>query len=182
MLTPEGTYGKCSGLGEIRTRALSTNWGVPNLFDALMWEHEENSPNMQTLNALAWFLPHGIPFGLTEYVNQKTLVEVTRLMMDFETRKSEFIPAWRPNPHIEIVSPVAREVMVATWEHPSKSKVLAVVSNLKVEETHDVVLKWKGFANASLKNARTGEQLPLKNGTLTVNLGPESFILIEISK
>lgn len=182
MLTPEGTYGKCSGLGEFRTRAISTNWGVPNMFDALMWEHEENSPDNQTLNAFAWFLPHGVSFGITEYVNQKTLIEITRLMMDFEVRKSVFIPGWRPNPHARIVSPIAREVMVATWEHPSKNKVLAVVSNLKVEEAHDVALRWIGFASPKLKNARTGEPLSLHNGVLNVRLGPESFILIEISR
>lgn len=38
----------------------------------------EGSPNNQTLNALAWFLPHGVRFGVTEYVNQKTLIEISR--------------------------------------------------------------------------------------------------------
>lgn len=182
MLTPEGTYGKSSSMGEFRTRALSTNWGVTNMFDALMWENSEDSPNKQTLNAFAWFLPHGVPFGLSGYVNQKTLVEITRLMMDFEVRKSEFIPAWRPNPHVKIKSPVALEVMAATWEHRTKNRVLIVVSNLKVEEAHDVVVEWTGFPKASLKNARTGEPITMNDGLFTVRLEPESFILIEASR
>jgi len=194
MLTPEGTYGKCLGLGLFRARCLSTNWGVPNLFDALMWEHTENHPtDRQTLMAYAWFLPHGVPIYGIEYMNQKTVVEITKILMAFETRKANFTPGWRENPYFEIERPISKEVLVATWDHRPLSppleqgeagggKVLAVVSNLHVEQTQEITLRWKGRAEPKIENARTGESLSLRERRLKLELAPESFVLLRVEE
>jgi len=179
-MKPDGTLGKCLGLGLLRSRCLSTNWGLPNMFLPLIWEHLRDHPtDKQTLMVLAWLLPHGVPISDPKYLNQKTMLEIVRLMLRFEARKARFTPAWRASPYFEIESPIAREVMVATWDHRPAEKVLAVVSNLKVEETHTAALRWKGFAGAEMRNARTGESVPLEDGRLSVSLGPESFVLLE---
>lgn len=179
MLTPEGTYGKCVGLGLFRARCLSTNWGVPNLFDTLMWEHERDQPvNKQTLMAYAWLLPHGVSPALVSYMNQKTVVELTRLMQAFGTRTARFVPGWRPNPWWAIEAPVPRETMVATWDHGPGKAVLAVVSNLDVEQQQTVTLRWKRSAAPVLTNARTGEPVGLTDGRTRVTLDPESFVLL----
>lgn len=179
MLTPEGTYGKCVGLGLFRARCLSTNWGVPNLFDTLMWEHERDHPvHKQTLMAYAWLLPHGVPPAFVSYMNQKTVVEITRLMQAFGTRTARFAPGWRPNPWWAIESPVQREVMVATWDHGLGRPVLAVVSNLAVDQEQTVTLRWRRPAAPTVTNARTGEPVGVTDGRVQVTLGPESFTLL----
>ncbi|NPV45841.1 MAG: hypothetical protein HPY69_02685 [Armatimonadetes bacterium] len=179
MLTPEGTYGKCVGLGLFRARCLSTNWGVPNLFDTLMWEHERDQPvNKQTLMAYAWLLPHGVSPALVSYMNHRTVVELTRLMQAFGTRTARFVPGWRPNPWWAIEAPVRREVMVATWDHGPGRPVLAVVSNLEVEQQQTVTLRWKRPAVPVVTDARTGEPVGLTDGRTRVTLGPESFVLL----
>lgn len=179
-MKPDGTLGGCLGLGLLRSRCLSTNWGLPNMFLPLIWEHLRDHPtDKQTLMVLAWLLPHGVPISDPKYMNQKTMLEIVRLMLRFQTRKASFTPAWRPNAYFEIESPIAREVMVATWDHRPAEKVLVVVSNLEVQETHTVALRWRGFAGVEITNARTGDALPLKDGRLPVTLGPESFVLLE---
>jgi len=180
MLKPEGTLGGCVGLGLLRTRCLSTNWGVPNMFLPLMWENTENpSTDKQTLNTYAWLLPHGIPLGGNlGYMNHNTTVEISKIFMQFDSRNSEFIPAWKNNPYFSIEKPKIKEVLVATWAHPKKNKVLAVVSNLMVNKTEDITLSWKGLADAKFKNARTGEVIESVDGKICISLKPESFILI----
>lgn len=181
MLTPEGTYGKCLGLGLFRARCLSTNWGVPNLFDPIMPEAGENPPtDRQTRMALAWFLPHGVPVGLLEYMNAKTVVKVFEVFRQFDARKAKFFPAWRSNPYLAIEAPIDQEVMVAVWEHPSRRQVLAVISNLKVAENVSVQLRWHGFTKPKIRNALTDETLSLKDDRLTIALTPESFELLLI--
>jgi hypothetical protein len=182
LLTPEGTYGKTVGLDLFRSRGLSTNWGVPNYFDPLMWENAPDSPNKQTLMAYAWFLPHGVPMGQAEYMNQQTVIEMTKLFAAFKVREAHFTPGWRKNAFLNIVTPTDREVMAATWDHGKQDKVMVVVSNLKVGETRDVTLQWSGFANPKIRNARTGETLALQDGKLTVKLETESFILLQIER
>jgi hypothetical protein len=180
LLTPEGTYGKCLGLGLFRSRALSTNWGVPNLFDTLMWEHTENHPtDRQTLMAYAWFLPHGVPAGLIEYANQKTLVELTRSLQAFGTRTARFTPCWEANPYLAAEPALPQEVMVATWDHGEAGPVLAVVSNLNVSERRQASLKWLGAKPpTSARDARSGQPIELVDGRLVLDLGPETFALV----
>lgn len=178
------TLGEVYGLAGLYTRCLSTNYGVVNTFYPCIWESGDPSDpgttDTQTLQMFAWLLPHGVPLGLMDYMNADRVVEISGIMMDFETRKAEFTPAWRANPYIQIASPVSDEVVVGTWAHPLENKVLAVVSNLKVSTTHDVVLNWIGFPNPVVKDARTGEPLTLDNNSLTVNLGPESFVMLSV--
>lgn len=183
MLTPEGTLGKSLGLGLLRARCLSTNWGVPNQFHLMMWEHTENHPtDRQTLSSLAWLLPHGIPLGELAYLNQKTYLEIARILMAFRTRQARFIPAWRPNPYLAIEGPKCPEVMVATWDHHPEPQVLAVVSNLKVDEGQEAALRWTGFAGPQVVEARSGQPVPLVDGRLRLRLGPESFVLLRLEK
>lgn len=183
MQTPEGTYGKCLGLGLFRARCLSTNWGVPNLFDPIMPEGGENPPtDRQTLMAYAWFLPHGVPIGLIEYMNAKTTVKISEVFRQFEGRKAQFFPAWRSNPYLVIEAPIDQEVMVAVWQHHFDHQVLAVVSNLKLEETVKVRLRWTGFHQPKIRNALTGESFSLKDDLLTLTLPPESFALLWIER
>lgn len=182
MLTPEGTLGRCVGLDLFRTRCLSTNWGVPNLFHAIMWEHTENHPtDRQTLNTLAWLLPHGTPLGELCYMNQVTTTHVLRTMVDFGTRSARFIPCWRPNPYLKVESPRVPEVLVATWDHQADRQVLAVVSNLQVTESAQVELLWTGFPDAVVTNALTGGPVALTHGRIQVALGPEEFVLLRFS-
>lgn len=181
MLTPEGTYGKCVGLGLFRARCLSTNWGVPNLFDALMWEHERDHPvNRQTLMAYAWFLPHGVSPALVSYMNQRTVVEITRLLWGFGTRTARFVPGWRPNPWWAVEAPLQREVIVATWDHGPGQPVLAVVSNLDVAQEQTVTLRWKRPEAPTVTDARSGEAVEVSGGRVQVKLGPESFVLLRV--
>lgn len=179
MLTPEGTYGKCLGLGLFRARCLSTNWGVPNLFDALMWEASENHPvYRQTIMAYAWFLPHGVPIGMLEYMNQNKVVELSQLFERLQIRRSKFTPGWRPNPYWKIENPKAKEIMVAVWELEDGKSLLAVVSNLKVDEKVDISLKWMGNKNAKITNALSGEEIEATNGLYNFQIEPENFLLL----
>ncbi|MBC7328145.1 hypothetical protein H5T87_08530 [bacterium] len=179
MLTSEGTYGKCLGLGLFRARCLSTNWGVPNLFDPIMWENTENHPtDRQTLMAYAWFLPHGVPIGLLEYMNQNTVVKISNVLKKFGVRSSIFTPGWRKNPFWKIEEPVAKEVMLATWHKKDNEDVLAVVSNLFSDRTVSVKIRWLKGANVNIKNALSGEPVEIKENICTLKLEPESFIML----
>lgn len=179
MFRPEGTYGKCLGLGLFRARCLSTNWGIPNLFDPLMPEGAQNSPtDRQTRMAFAWFLPHGVPIGLLEYMNANTVVQVAEVFQRFGARKAQFFPAWHHNPYLKIEAPNDPEVMVAVWQHPNSRQILAVVSNLKVEETVKIKLRWTGSQQPQIRDALTGEPQKLGDGKITVGLQPESFKLL----
>lgn len=179
MLTPEGTYGKCLGLDLFRARCLSTNWGVPNLFDALMWEAEQGCPkDKQTLMAYAWFLPHGVSPAMVQYMNQKRVIEITKILMDSGTRQARFTPAWRGNPWWKITAPTKREVLVATWDHAPQPGVLTVVSNLQTDQEETVRLRWLGKRKPDVTNARTGEKVACQNGELSVKVGPEGFVLL----
>lgn len=181
MLKPEGTIGGCVGLDLLRTRCLSTNYGVPNMFLPLMWENTENhATDKQTLNMYAWLLPHGIPLGGLGYMNQKTVVDISKIFINFNTRSAMFTPGWRPNPYWNIETPKIREVMIATWAYPDKNKVLAVVSNLMIKETQDIVLKWTGVEDVIVKNARTRELIECRNKTVHLTLEPESFVLLSV--
>lgn len=177
---PEGTFGKCLGLGLFRARCLSTNWGVPNLFHVLIWEAGEDPPrSRQTEMAYAWLLPHGVPVGETVYMNRHVVAKVTRAMMDFGTRRATFTPCWRPNPYWRIEKPQSKEVVVATWTHSGRRRVLAVVSNLQVDASAAVVLRWTGNFRPRLTNALTGEPLLLVNDRLQARLKPETFLLVK---
>ena len=182
MLTPEGTYGKCMGLGLLRSRCLSTNWGVPNTFHALMWEAGEKDPNRQTLMAFAWFLPHGVPLGEITYMNQETVVEIEKLLLAFGTRTATFTPCWRANPYVEIEGAHPREWVVATWDHGPQKPVLVVVSNLEVDKPADIPLRWKGFAGAKVTDAQTGEAVAVTDGKLTVRVEAERFRLLKVER
>jgi hypothetical protein len=180
-LKPEGTFGKCLGLGLFRSRCLSTNWGVPNLFHAVMWEHTENHPtDRQTLMAYAWFLPHGVPVGELRYMNQSTLKDIYRVLREYDTRRADFAPGWRANPYLRIESPVCPEVMVATWSHEPQRRVLAVVSNLQVDRSEVVRLRWTGGGRPQVLNARTGQPVAVADHTLSVELPPEAFVLLGV--
>lgn len=179
MLTPEGTYGKCLGLGLFRARCLSTNWGVPNLFDPIMWEAEENHPtDRQTTMAFAWFLPHGVPIGLFEYMNQNTAVKIFEVLKNFQVRKSHFTPGWRDNPFWTIEEPKSKEVMIATWENKEKGKVLSVVSNLFPDKSVNIKLRWLRDTRVIVKNVFTGETIPFENHMCQLRLEPETFCLL----
>ncbi len=146
-----------------------------------MPEAGENPPtDRQTRMAYAWFLPHGVPIGLLEYMNVNTVVKVSEVFRRFDARKARFFPAWRPNPYLAMEFPLDPEVMVAVWEHPAHRQVLAVVSNLKVAEEVQVRLRWCGAHQPHIRRALTGEALSLKQGRLTLVLPPESFELLWI--
>ncbi|MQK95475.1 hypothetical protein, partial [Escherichia coli] len=98
-----------------------------------------------------------------EYMNVKMVLKVSEVFRRFDARKALFFPAWRPNPYWVIETPVDPEVMVAVWQHPSQRQVLAVISNLKVEENVQVRLRWIGFPQPHIRNALTGETLSLKD-------------------
>jgi len=182
-LTPEGTLGKCLGLGLYRSRCLSTNWGVPNLFHVLIWEHTEDHPtDRQTVMAYAWLLPHGTSPGEVQYMNQNIVTEISQILMRNEARKARFTPGWRGNGLLRILSPVDREVMVATWDHLPEQRLLAVVSNLKVDAAQTVRLCWTGPWRPVVRDARSGEAVQMKDGELTVELQPESFVLLEVGE
>ena len=180
---PAGSFADCLGLDVFRTRGLSTCYGVTNMWLPMIWEDEEElKRDHQTVMALAWFLPHGVPIGGASYLNRQTLMEVTGILYDYRHRHAAFTPGWRPNPFWKIESPRLREVMVATWKTKDQDRVLAVVSNLQLKKEARVTLRWTGFAGARFVNPRTGEQLTLENGRLTVTLKPETFILIGADK
>jgi hypothetical protein len=180
-LEPEGTFGRCLGLGLFRSRCLSTNWGVPNLFHPVMWEHTENHPtDRQTLMAYAWFLPHGVPVGELRYMNQATLKDLYRVLHEYEVRQATFVPGWRPNPYLRIEGAPPPEVMVATWSHPGERRVLAVVSNLQADRTEAVRVRWTGAWEPLVRDARTGDAVRVEEGVVTVQLGPEAFVLLGI--
>lgn len=179
-LEPEGTYGKCLGLGLFRARCLSTNWGVPNMFHVIMWETGEHPKrDRQTLMAYAWLLPHGVPVGDVRYMNHYVVSKVSRAMMDFGTRHASFTPCWRANPYWRIEKPQSKEIVIATWAHGGRRQVLAVVSNLQVHAGATVVLSWTGNWQPRLTNALTGDTLRLAEGRLQMRLKPETFILIK---
>jgi len=149
----------------------------------MMWEDEEElKRDHQTIMALAWFLPHGVPVGGASYLNRDTLMKVTDVLLNYEHRRSVFTPGWRPNPFWKVESPVAREVLAATWNVKGKDRVLAVVSNLTRSDTHDVTLRWTGFAGARVTNALTGEEIPVRDSRITVTLKPETFVLVAAEK
>jgi hypothetical protein len=181
MLKPEGTYGKCLGLGLFRARCLSTNWGIPNLFDPVMGEGGQNHPtNRQTLMALAWFLPHGVPIGLMEYLHQETFVAVAQMMKRFGVRHAVFTPGWRPNPFWQLVTPHHRAVMVATWHHPHRRQILTVISNLQENETANITLRWLGGCVPKVTETFNGT-LHFNGRVLRCTLAPESFVLFTLS-
>lgn len=178
------TLGEVYGLAGLYAKCLSTNWGVPNVFYPCIWEAGDpadwETTEHQTLSMFAWLLPHGIPIGPVDYMNADRVVEIGQIMMGFDTRRAEFTPAWRTNPYLEITTPISDEVVVATWAHPIKRKVLAVVSNLKVDSWESIELHWKGFDNARVRNARTGDPIEMENGTFSLFLENESFVLLSI--
>ncbi len=176
---PAGSFADCIGLDFFRTRGLSTNYGVTNLWLPMIWEDEEElKRDQQTVMALAWFLPHGVPIGGASYLNRQTLMEVLDVLYRYNHRHAEFTPGWRANPFWTIESPRSREVMVATWKTKGQNRVLAVVSNLQLKKDAEVTLRWTGFPGARFVNARTGEDLTPRQGRLTVTLKPETFVLI----
>jgi len=178
-LTPEGRFSKCLGLGLLRSRCLSTNWGIPNLFHALMWEHTEDHPtDVQTQMALAWLLPHGIGLGELDYMNQRTVLEVCRAMAEFGTRQADFTPGWRPNPFLAMEHPRGREQMVATWARLDRRQVLAVVSNLDGDRGREMALRWTGPGTPAITDARTGESVPVRHGVIRLRLAPETLRLL----
>ncbi len=180
---PNGSFAECLGLGLFRALGLSTHFGVTNMWLPMMWEDEENlTRDHQTLMALAWFLPHGVPIGGASYLNHETVIKVEDILLRFDHRRAVFTPGWRPNPFWKIESPIAREVMAATWNVKGKDRVLAVVSNLKQSSTHDVTLRWTGFSGAHFTNAMTGEDIPVKGEHVTLTLKPETFVLIAAEK
>ena len=177
-LDPQGTFGKALGLGLFRARCLSTNWGVPNFFHVVMWEHGEHPKrSQQTVMAYAWLLPHGVPLGETRYMNRHVVAKVSRAMMDFGTRRATFTPCWRPNTYVRVEQPRAREVVAATWAHPARKQVLIVVSNLQVSRPETVTLRWTASWLPRLTNALTGEAVPMRGSRFTARLKPETFVL-----
>jgi len=72
--------------------------------------------------------------------------------------------------------------MVATWDHNSEDKVLAVVSNLQADKEARIALRWKGFADPSMTDAMTGKPLALTDGKLELKLLPESFGLLWVER
>ena len=179
-LKPAGTFGSCMGLGLLRSRGLSTNWGVPNMFLPLMWEHtKDHATDRQTLMAYAWFLPHGVPIADPKYMNQNTVLEITRVLLDFGARKAVFTPCWRPNPHVEVMNATDENVFAATWHHAGRKAVLLVVSNLDSQAERTARLRWRGFPDPAITNARSGQPVDIKDGALQSRLTPESFVLLQ---
>ena len=183
MLVPEGTYGKSMGLGIMRARCLSTNWGVPNYFHAVMWEHEENSPDKQTLQGLRLVpaprngnFQYRLPEPSGGEGNDPPADEIRGPQIPLHPRLGEKIP---------ISLSKLRRIVKSWWQLGNtrgKDRILAVVSNLNVITTHDINLRWTGFPNPKIKNPRTGEAIPITNGKVNVKLGPESFILLWVEK
>ncbi|MCS7224868.1 MAG: DUF6067 family protein [Armatimonadetes bacterium] len=182
MLTPEGTYARSLGLGLFRARCLSTNWGVPNLFDPLMGEASENHPtDRQTRMALAWFLPHGVPIGLFEYLNSNTFVRIMEIFLNFQARKAQFYPCWRENPYLSIDDPKDKEIVLGLWVHPDQKRLLAVVSNLKESQEAAVRLLWKKPIIPILRDAETGDSIRPDGSLFPLPpLSPENFRLLLI--
>ncbi len=184
MLTPEGTYAKCLGLGLFRARCLSTNWGVPNLFDPLMNEAAENHPtDRQTRMALAWFLPHGVPIGLFEHMNSNTLVRIMQIFINFQARKATFYPCWKENPYLSVEDPKQREVALGLWVAPDGRRLLAVLSNLNESQEVSPRLRWKGEGRPAVRDGETDESIPLSDRWLTLPpLKPETFRVLLIER
>jgi alpha-L-arabinofuranosidase len=144
-----------------------------------MWEAPENHPvDRQTIMAYAWFLPHGVPIGMLEYMNQNKVVELSQLFESLQIRKAKFTPGWRSNPYWRIEKPKAKEIMVAVWELEDGKSLLAVVSNLKVDEKVEISLKWTGNKNAKITNALSGEEIKATNGLYNLQIESENFLLL----
>jgi hypothetical protein len=58
--------------------------------------------------------------------------------------------------------------------------VLAVVSNLQVDRSEVVRLRWTGGGRPQVLNARTGQPVAVADDTLSVELPPEAFVLLGV--
>ncbi|MFH1615563.1 MAG: glycoside hydrolase domain-containing protein [Planctomycetota bacterium] len=178
MKTAEGSMAEAVGMDLFRTRCLSTNWGVPNLYDTISVTYR------QTEMMMAWLLPHGSQVGAIDFMSggPQLVSTIYNVFEKFGARTANFTPCWRDNPYVDILNPRRPDVVAATWDH-SADKVLAVVSNLRTingGETTHVTLKLKGFTNPKVTNALTQEQIPVKDNIITLDIEPEMFVLMLI--
>ncbi len=175
------SYAQCWGLDLFRARCLSTAFGVPNyLYNGLLTEAGDPPPDdKQTWMSFAWALPHGVPQAWLVSMNQNVVKQIYSVLRGFGVRRAEFTPCWRPNPFLEWVSTPSREDVFATWER--NGRVLLVVSNLRSfngGSPSTVRLRWKGFANPSVRNMLTNTNISLNGGVLELTIPPERFALI----
>jgi len=171
MKTAEGSMAEAVGMDLFRTRCLSTNWGVPNLFDTITVSYR------QTEMMMAWLLPHGSQVGAIDFMSggPQLVSTIYDVFEKFGTRTAKFTPCWQKNPHVQIVGPVRDDVVVATWDH-SANKVLAVVSNLQGKRKAAVTLKCKCIQRARVKDPIKNKSVPIQNGNeIKLELGPESY-------
>ncbi|MFH1615565.1 MAG: glycoside hydrolase domain-containing protein [Planctomycetota bacterium] len=182
-LQPNQSYAQSMGIGKLKTRCLATNYGLPMVFDTLLQEGSGQA-DKQTKMAFAWFLPHGtgiLPGGM----NPQFTVRLYNVLGNFGARLADFTPAWRhgDNKYLQWASPVDENDVFATWQR--EGKVLAVLSNLRTfngGETSHVTLQLKGFTDPKVTNALTQEQIPVKDNIITLDIEPETFVLVLIEK
>jgi hypothetical protein len=113
-------------------------------------------------------------------MNQNTLKRIYGVLTEYETRRAAFTPAWRPDPYLSVESPTTPEILLATWSHQAAKRVLAVVSNVSVDSTETVRLRWAGAWQPAIADAMTDRVVPVVDGRLAVELGPESFVLLGV--
>lgn len=137
MKSREGKFSEAVGMDMFLARCLSTNYGVPNLFDTL------NRSTAQSQQMIAWLLPYGGQIGAPEYMASgwRIVPKVYGAMADFDSRRANFTPCWQENAHVRIVSPHTPDVVAATWDH-GPDNVLLVVSNLHGEDEAEVTLQF----------------------------------------
>ncbi|MCC6485704.1 MAG: hypothetical protein IT209_12755 [Armatimonadetes bacterium] len=181
LWNPDGSYAQCWGLDMFRSRCLSTNFGVPTyMYNGLLTEGTDPpSADKQTWMSFAWALPHGVPQGWLSSMNQTLVKQIYSVLRGFGVRRSDFIPCWRNNPNFEWVSTPGREDVYATWER--NGRILLVISNLRSFNggaSSTVRLRWKGFANPSVRNMMTNTNISLNNNVLEITVPPERFALI----
>jgi hypothetical protein len=180
MKSPEGRLSEAVGLDMYLARCLSTNWGVPNLFDTL------NRTTRQSEMMVAWLLPYGTPIGAPEYMaaGYRIAGKVVEVFSDFDARRATFTPAWRENPHLKIVSDNPGGLaVVGTWAHRA-DQVLAVISNLDGEATRRIELELLKLdpAETVVTEAFTGENVELTGGRLVLTIEPEMYRLLRIRR
>lgn len=185
-----GAVAGIHGLDMLKTRCLSTNYGIPIVMvhNRLREIGPAQCLERQTKMALAWELPHGIPQGTLGYMNQRYLRRVYDVMSWFGTRSASFTPAWKyeSNSCLEWVTPPDKDDVFATWQR-SDGTVLAVISNLRTFDNPsnavNVALQWIGGGAVTVTDAieRTPISVDTQDNSFSLHIEPETFRLLWIS-
>ncbi|MFH1616636.1 MAG: hypothetical protein ABIG61_16325, partial [Planctomycetota bacterium] len=173
---PNVSYAECLGLDGFRARSMSSNYGVPQSWDAIVWE-QQNSDKLSRM-VFSWMLPHGTGIWCA-FIDKPLALQVFNIMGSFETRRAVFTPAWKTKESLEVVSANDPDILLATWER--KTQVLAVVSNIDGNDPNAVIsLKWKRSYQPLVTDMLESKAIAFDdvNNTFEVEIGPEDFKLI----